>query len=114
MAPGPRPHSVERERAWWRGLVESVLRSAGAWTALEDGFEPRSCIMPVQVNDGLGWAIKGKNTIFRTTISSTFDTDMDVYAKQYTHHYAVTDTGWIKLSVYVVRDNGSGNDRQYR
>lgn len=34
-----RPHSVERERAWWRGLVETVLRAAGAGNALGAEFE---------------------------------------------------------------------------
>jgi putative hydrolase of the HAD superfamily len=34
-----RPHSPERERAWWRRLVESVFRAAGAWDQLEGRFE---------------------------------------------------------------------------
>lgn len=32
-----RPHSPEREKAWWRELVEAALREAGAW----DGFGRR-------------------------------------------------------------------------
>lgn len=32
------PHSVERERTWWRGLVETVVRGVGAWEALAGDF----------------------------------------------------------------------------
>ncbi|MDW7709988.1 MAG: HAD-IA family hydrolase [Deferrisomatales bacterium] len=34
-----RPHSPERERAWWRGLVEEVFRDAGSRDGLRGRFD---------------------------------------------------------------------------
>lgn len=34
-----RPHSPERERAWWKALVRDVLRRTGAWAAAEARFD---------------------------------------------------------------------------
>ena len=34
-----RPHSPERERAWWKALVKEVLRRTGAWPAAEARFD---------------------------------------------------------------------------
>lgn len=34
-----RPHSPERERAWWRSLVEQVFRATGVWAAVVPCFE---------------------------------------------------------------------------
>ena len=34
-----RPHSAERERAWWHTLAEDVFRAAGAWDELAPRFD---------------------------------------------------------------------------
>lgn len=34
-----RPHSPERERAWWRALVEEVFREAAGWGSLPKRFD---------------------------------------------------------------------------
>ncbi len=75
---------------------------------LEDGFYSDAAIMPIQVNDGLGWAIKDKNTIFKTIISSTFNTDMDVLVELWLPTEDWTWEGQTPVSGSSIRTSGMG------
>jgi hypothetical protein len=57
---------------------------------LGDGYSEKY-IMPVQVNDYARYVIKGKNTVFKATIASTFDSDRDVYVELW---LATADWSW--------------------